>query len=81
MQDRRIELPGEDLDAVGCFLEYLYNGEYFPRRIGDVRDGGLELDPSVPFPDDTGDQLLKHARVYTLAEKFMLPVSRVSETT
>lgn len=32
----------------------------------------LEADPSVPKVDDTGDQLLKHARVYTLAEKFGL---------
>ncbi|GJD05300.1 BTB/POZ-like protein [Colletotrichum higginsianum] len=46
---RQVELVGEDLDAVGCFLEYLYTGEYFPRK------------------------LLKHARVYTLAEKFGVP--------
>lgn len=32
----------------------------------------LEADPSLPKVDDTGDQLLKHARVYTLAEKFGL---------
>lgn len=33
----------------------------------------LEKDPSVPDVDMTGDQLLKHAKVYTLAEKFGLP--------
>jgi len=64
----------EDEDAMGCFLEYLYNGEYFPRRVGDGRDGTLETDPSLPVPDNTGDQLLRHARVYTLAAKFFMPV-------
>lgn len=33
----------------------------------------LEKDPSIPDVDMTGDQLLKHAKVYTLAEKFGLP--------
>ena len=67
-QPRQIELPGEDMDAVGCFLEFLYTGEYFPRKVAGQRV--LEADPSLPAVDDTGDQLLKHARVYTLAEKF-----------
>ena len=67
-QPRQIELPGEDMDAVGCFLEFLYTGEYFPRKVAGQRV--LEPDPSLPAVDDTGDQLLKHARVYTLAEKF-----------
>ena len=66
---RRLELPQESLDAVGCFLQYQYTGEYFPRRIASNPDG-LEVDPSIPAVDDTGAQLLKHARVYTLAEKF-----------
>jgi len=60
---------------MGSFLEYLYNGEYFPKRIGDARDGPLESDPTVPVPDNDGAQLLKHARVYTLADKFFMPVS------
>lgn len=30
----------------------------------------LEPDPSMPAVDETGDQLLKHARVYTIAERF-----------
>ena len=33
----------------------------------------LEKDPSMPDVDDTGVHLLKHARVYTLAEKFGVP--------
>lgn len=61
----------EDLDAVGCFLEFLYTGDYFPRKIAGTRD--LERDPHTPDVDETGDQLLKHARVYTLAETLSLP--------
>ncbi|OAP63878.1 hypothetical protein AYL99_03105 [Fonsecaea erecta] len=67
-----IDLPDESLDAVGCFLQYQYTGEYFPRRLADSPEG-LELDPSVPAIDNTGAQLLKHARVYTLAQKLGLP--------
>ncbi|PQE21658.1 Btb poz protein [Rutstroemia sp. NJR-2017a WRK4] len=71
LQERRIDLIDEDLDAVGCFLEYLYTGDYFPRKIPGSRD--LEADASVPSVDETGDQLLKHARVYTLGEMLHLP--------
>ncbi|GAB1319944.1 hypothetical protein MFIFM68171_10154 [Madurella fahalii] len=67
---RQIELPGEDLDAMGCFLEFLYTGDYFPKKVPGQR--ALEKDPSIPEVDMTGDQLLKHAKVYTLAEKFGL---------
>lgn len=61
----------ENLDAVGCFLEFLYTGDYFPRKIVGTRD--LERDASIPEVDESGDQLLKHARVYTLAETLQLP--------
>jgi len=71
VSERRIDLIDEDPDAVGCFLEFLYTGDYFPRKLPGSRD--LERDPSVPAVDDTGDQLLKHARVYTLAETLHLP--------
>ncbi|KAK0622572.1 hypothetical protein B0T14DRAFT_425762 [Immersiella caudata] len=67
---RQIELPGEDLGAVGCFLEFLYTGDYFPKKVPGQRT--LEKDPSIPEVDASGDQLLKHAKVYTLAEKFGL---------
>ena len=33
----------------------------------------LESDASIPKVDETGDQLLRHAKVYTLAERFSLP--------
>ncbi|KAA8563804.1 hypothetical protein EYC84_011819 [Monilinia fructicola] len=61
VSERRIDLIDEDLDAVGCFLEYLYTNDYFPRKIPGSRD--LEQDPAMPDVDETGDQLLKHARV------------------
>ncbi|RVD85581.1 uncharacterized protein DFL_003899 [Arthrobotrys flagrans] len=64
-----VALPNENLDAVGCFIQYLYTGDYFPRIIKQKGEEVLEKDPSQPDPDD-GDHLLKHARVYTLAEKF-----------
>ncbi|MCJ1310236.1 hypothetical protein MMC25_003898 [Agyrium rufum] len=64
---KRIELVNEDIDAVGSFLEYLYTGEYFPRALGDSRDAALEVDPDAS--EDEGEQLLRHARVYTLADK------------
>jgi hypothetical protein len=59
--------------AVGSILEYLYNGEYFPKRLSTSKDSSLEHDPSVPVPDNEGIALLRHARVYTLADKFQLP--------
>ncbi len=70
-QDRTISLD-QNLDAVGCFLEYLYTGDYFPRKVAGHAHS-LESDPTVPEIDETGDQLLKHARVYTLAEEFTMP--------
>lgn len=75
-QTRRIELPNEHIDAIGCFLQYLYTGEYFPKRIESKggAQGGLEEDPSAPSVDDTGEQLLKHARIYTLADKLGIQV-------
>lgn len=59
------------MDAVGSFLEFLYTGDYFPKKLPGQRV--LESDPSLPSVDDSGDQLLKHARVYTLAEHLGVP--------
>jgi len=67
---RAIDLPDENLDAIGCFLEYLYTGEYFPQKIAGQR--GLARDHTMPEVDQDGEQLLKHARVYTLADKFSM---------
>jgi len=74
---RRIELGEDDVDAMGSFLEYLYKGDYFPKRMA---DGQLETDASTPAIDEDGDQLLRHARIYNLAEKFYMPVCQPSCT-
>lgn len=66
-------MPDDDLAAVGSVLEYLYNGEYFPKRLSSNKNSALEDDPSIPQPDSEGVALLRHARVYTLANKFGLP--------
>lgn len=52
----------------------MYTGEYFPKKVPGSR--ALETDPSIPKVDESGEQLLKHARVYTLAEKLGLPTLR-----
>jgi len=38
-----------------------------------VRGQQLEEDPTVPSPDESGIGLLRHARVYTLAQRFGMP--------
>lgn len=69
---RTVHLPNEDLDAIGCFLQFLYTGEYFPRIIKNP-NGEEHLEEETDGPsneiDENGNCLLKHARVYTLAEK------------
>lgn len=71
---RSLDLFDDDLEATSCFLEYLYTGEYFPHKLP---SGTLQPDPSAPAVDDTGAQLLKHAKVYTLAERFSLPALKM----
>lgn len=67
---RQIQLPDDDVEAVGSIIEYLYLGDYFPRTTANKT---LESHPSIPDIDGPGELLLKHARIYTLAEKFMMP--------
>lgn len=64
-------MENEALNTIASFLQFQYTGEYFPKRLQSPSDG-LETDPSIPEVDDSGEQLLKHARVYTLAEKLGL---------
>ncbi|KAF2774398.1 hypothetical protein EJ03DRAFT_263038 [Teratosphaeria nubilosa] len=67
---RRMLLPNDDLSATSSVLEYLYKTDYFPTLDGPQ---ALEYDPTVPQPDEHGIGLLRHARVYTLAQRFGLP--------
>ena len=67
---RTISLAADDLHATASVLEYLYKGDYFPTLSGAQT---MEYDPTVPSPDHDGIALLRHARVYTLAQRFGLP--------
>jgi hypothetical protein len=72
-QPRQITFPDCDIDAMGSVIEYLYTGEYFPKKTSSARDVPLEKDPRQPVPGDDGAGLLDHARVCTLAERLGLP--------
>ncbi|RPA87493.1 hypothetical protein BJ508DRAFT_320506 [Ascobolus immersus RN42] len=71
-----IRLPEDELEPMGCFLQYLYTGDYFPKIIKGVSgEDTLEEDPELEestATDKDGTQLLKHAKVYTLADKLGL---------
>ncbi|KAL5455072.1 hypothetical protein PMIN06_004647 [Paraphaeosphaeria minitans] len=70
---RQITLSDVDVDAMGSVIEYLYTGEYFPKKTSAGRDAPLEKDPRQPTSDDNGLGLLVHARIYTLADRLQLP--------
>lgn len=57
------------MDAFGCFLQFQYTRDYSskPTESPDGSEG------NAGETDDSGEQLLKHARVYTLAEKLGMP--------
>ncbi|KAK1141368.1 hypothetical protein N8T08_009159 [Aspergillus melleus] len=61
---RRIELPDENVEAFGYFLQFQYTRDYSVSPTGATTEEAV-----VGEIDDSGEQLLKHARVYTLAEK------------
>ncbi|PLN77462.1 hypothetical protein BDW42DRAFT_3715 [Aspergillus taichungensis] len=63
---RRIELPEENVEAFGYFLQFQYTRDY-------SADSPAGQDAAAEDKDDNGEQLLKHARVYTLAEKLGIP--------
>ncbi|PLB42401.1 uncharacterized protein BDW47DRAFT_97071 [Aspergillus candidus] len=63
---RRIELPNENVEAFGYFLQFQYTRDY-------SADSPTEQDAAAAGKDHNGEQLLKHARVYTLAEKLGIP--------
>lgn len=68
ISQRRIEFPDEHVGAFVCFLQFQYTRDYTskPTEGQDAKDS-----------DDSGEQLLKHARVYTLAEKLGIPALKV----
>lgn len=68
-----MHFPDSDIDAMGSAIEYLYTGEYFPKKTSTARDAPLEKDPRQPPADDEGLGLLVHARIYTLADLLQLP--------
>ncbi|KAH8729058.1 hypothetical protein GQ44DRAFT_701498 [Phaeosphaeriaceae sp. PMI808] len=70
---RRLVFTDADIDAMGSVIEFLYTGEYFPKRTSAARDASLEKDPRQPTADDEGLGLLVHARIYTLADRLDLP--------
>ncbi|KAH3952156.1 hypothetical protein HBI25_061660 [Parastagonospora nodorum] len=70
---RQIIFTDVDIDAMGSVVEYLYTGEYFPKKTSSARDAPLEKDPRQPSADDDGLGLLVHARIYTLADRLQLP--------
>ncbi|KAF2260700.1 hypothetical protein CC78DRAFT_536183 [Lojkania enalia] len=70
---RQILYSDADVDAMGSVIEYLYTGEYFPKKTSSARDAPLERDPRLPLTDDEGLGLLVHARIYTLAERLGIP--------
>ncbi|ORX98125.1 hypothetical protein BCR34DRAFT_548266 [Clohesyomyces aquaticus] len=72
-RSRQIAMPDADVDAMGSVIEYLYTGEYFPKKTSSARDAPLESDPRMPAPDEQGAGLLVHARIYTLADYLELP--------
>ncbi|CAN9103368.1 unnamed protein product [Alternaria alternata] len=70
---RQIVYTDCDVDAMGSVVEYLYTGEYFPKKTSSARDAPLEKDPRQPSTDNEGLGLLVHARIYTLADRLQLP--------
>lgn len=60
---RHIDLSGENVEALVCFLQFQYTRDYAV--------------PAAEIPseeiDSSGEQLLQHAHIYTLAEKLGLP--------
>ncbi|KAJ5295193.1 hypothetical protein N7508_010014 [Penicillium antarcticum] len=59
----QIKLPEEDVDAFGCDLQFQYTRDYTVPQPDST-------DPAVNYGSET---LLRHARIYTLADKLGLP--------
>ncbi|KAJ5150988.1 uncharacterized protein N7482_010240 [Penicillium canariense] len=66
---RRIHLPDEDVEAFGCFLQFKYTRDY---TVTPPETPSASQEPEGGI-DNSGEELLRHARVYTLAEKLGVP--------
>jgi hypothetical protein len=66
---RRIDLPDEDVEAFGCFLQFGYTRDYTFSE----PDTPASSEEPEGATDKSGEELLRHARIYTLAEKLGLP--------
>ncbi|PWY63904.1 hypothetical protein BO70DRAFT_303265 [Aspergillus heteromorphus CBS 117.55] len=66
---RRIELPDENVEAFGYFLQFQYTRDYSASQ----SESPTEHEAVIGEIDNSGEQLLKHARVYTLAERLGIP--------
>lgn len=60
---RRISLPDENVDAFGCFLQFQYTRDYTTAQSETPNESQQR----------SGEELLRHARIYTLADKLGLP--------
>ena len=65
----------KSLDMMGCVLEYLYTREYYLQKI--VGHWRLAHNPTLPKVDETGKQLLKHTRIYILADKLGMGILKM----
>ncbi|KAJ5668819.1 hypothetical protein N7462_009889 [Penicillium macrosclerotiorum] len=65
----RINLPDEDVEAFVSFLEFQYTRDYTVKK--QDRPSGSEV-PEGDF-DQSGEELLQHERIYTLAETLRMP--------
>ncbi|KAJ5591756.1 uncharacterized protein N7459_002125 [Penicillium hispanicum] len=66
---RRIHLPDDNVEAFGCFLQFQYTRDYTVNP-PETPTGSREPEGDT---DQSGEKLLQHARIYTLAEKLGLP--------
>ena len=57
------------MEAFGYFLQFQYTRDYSASQ----SESHTEQEAVVEEIDDSGEQLLKHARVYTLAERLGIP--------
>lgn len=71
-----VDLPDESVDAFSSFLQFQYTGDYLLLENNQSVSTSVSTETALPNGeevDQSGEQMLKHARIYTLAEKLGLP--------